>query len=527
MGPVSRIAEFKSVESTYAAGNLQQLRWPPANIATTPQEALSRMYMLPGAQYVDPEFSWKYALAPSPIGFVKGRGLGPQFEGDLFVGASRTTLLNGFLFRFKFTADRQHFSFSDARLADRIADNVDKFDQTESESLVIGRDFGITTDIQTGPNGNLFVVSLSNGAVYEIKSKPRLLFTATLTGAQETPPNNSAGAGRATLLLSPDEKTARFSLTFSGLSSGQTDAHIHGPAAPGVSAPPVVPLPLGQINDLPITLTVSQVQDLKNGLLYVNVHSTNFPTGEIRGQFGSSAAVSSIQFNATSYFVSESGGSATIAVTRIGNTTNPVTINYATNNGTATQPSDYINASGSLQFAAGETVKTFVVPIINDGTVEHSENINVVLSSPGNGAMEGSPFTSTITILDDDKPLILTEENSSRAAVLESVWLLRDPFPLGNSFNFSSDEHTRITLFATGVELAAGESLSSVAVQLEDSQNHIYPLVVEDIRKVPGLDWLSQIVVRLPDSIQTEGDFRISITFRGTAGNKPLISVVH
>jgi len=225
--------------------------------------------------------------------------------------------------------------------------------------------------------------------------------------------------------------------------------------------------------------------------------------------------------------VSESGGSATIAVTRIGNTTNPVTINYATNNGTATQPSDYINASGSLQFAAGETVKTFVVPIINDGTVEHSENINVVLSSPGNGAMEGSPFTSTITILDDDKPLILTEENSSRAAVLESVWLLRDPFPLGNSFNFSSDEHTRITLFATGVELAAGESLSSVAVQLEDGQNHIYPLVVEDIRKVPGLDWLSQIVVRLPDSIQTEGDFRISITFRGTAGNKPLISVVH
>jgi hypothetical protein len=75
---------------------------------------------------------------------------------------------------------------------------------------VIGKDFGITTDIQTGPNGNLFVVSLSNGAVYEIKSKPRLLFTATLNGSQETPPNNSTGTGRATLLLSPDEKTARF-----------------------------------------------------------------------------------------------------------------------------------------------------------------------------------------------------------------------------------------------------------------------------------------------------------------------------
>jgi hypothetical protein len=142
MGPVSRVDEFRSIEMTYGAGNLQQLRWPPSNIAATPQQAVARMFMLPGAQYIDPEFSWKYAVAPSPIGFVKGRGLGPQFEGDLFVGASRTTLLNGFLFRFKLTADRQHFSFSDPRLADRVADNIDKFDQTESESLVIGKDFG-------------------------------------------------------------------------------------------------------------------------------------------------------------------------------------------------------------------------------------------------------------------------------------------------------------------------------------------------------------------------------------------------
>lgn len=527
MGPVSRVAEFKSIESTYGAGNLQQIRWPPSNIAGSPQEAVSRMYMLPGAQYVDPEFSWKYAVAPSPIGFVRGRGLGPQFEGDLFVGASRTTLLNGFLFRFKLTADRQHFSFTDPRLADRVADNTDKFDQTESESLVIGRDFGITTDIQTGPNGNLFVVSLSNGAVYEIKSKPSLLFTATLTGAQETPPNNSTATGRATLLLSPDEKTARFSLAFAGLSSGQTDAHIHGPAAPGVSASPVFPLPLGQISDFAITLTPSQVQDLKNGLLYVNVHSSNFPTGEIRGQFGLSSSVSSIQFNATSHVVSESGGSVTIAVTRTGNTSNPVAINYTTANGTATQSNDYASASGSLQFAAGETVKTFVVPIIDDGTVEHTENINLVLSSPGTGAMEGSPFTSTITILDDDKPLILSEENSSRAAALDSVWLMRDPFSLTNPFNFSLDQRTRIMVFATGIELSAGETLSAVQVQLEDSHNHVHLLVVEDIRKVPNLDWLSQIVVRLPDSIDSEGDFRISITFRGTVGNKPLIGILH
>ncbi len=526
MGPVSRVDEFKSIEMTYGAGNLQQLRWPPSNIAATPQTAVSRMYMLPGAQYVDPEFSWKYALAPSPIGFVKGRGLGPQFEGDLFVGASRTTLLNGFLFRFKLTTDRQHFSFTDPRLADRVADNVDKFDQTESESLIAGKDFGITTDIQTGPNGNVFVVSLSNGAVYEIKSKPSLLFTAMLTGAQETPPNNSTATGRAVLLLSPDEKSARVSLTFESLSTAQTDAHIHGPAAPGVSAAPIFPLPLGQISDFAITLTSAQVQDLKNGLFYVNVHSSNFPAGEIRGQFGLSTSSSSIQFNATSYVVSESAGSVTVSVTRTGNTSNAVTINYATNNGTAEKPSDYTNTSGTFEFAAGESQKSFVVPITDDVLVERTETINLILRAPGAGAFEGSPFTTTISILDDDKPLIALDETTSRAVALDSVLLKRDPFPLGNIHNFSLDQRTRIAVFVQGVELNPTETSSSVQVQLEDSQNRIYPLVVEDIRKVPTLDWLSQIVVKLPDSIDSEGDFRISITFRGTTGNKPLIRII-
>jgi uncharacterized repeat protein (TIGR01451 family) len=525
MGPVSRVDEFRSIEMTYGAGNLQQLRWPPANTALTPQQAVARMYMLPGAQYFDPEFSWKYALAPSPIGFVKGRGLGAQFEGDLFVGASRTTLLNGFLFRFKLTTDRQHFSFSDPRLADRVADNIDKFDQTESESLLIGKDFGITTDIQSAPNGNLFVVSLSNGAIYEIKSKPGLLFVANLTGAQETPPNNSTAVGRASLLLSPDEKTARVSLVFSGLSSAQTDAHIHGPATLGVSAPPVFPLPLGQLSDFSITLTPSQVQDLKNGLFYINVHSSNFPTGEIRGQFASSLSAVSMQFSSTAYVVNENAGSVTVSVTRSGNTTLATTINFATSNGSATQPNDYTSTTGSLQFAPGETVKTFTIPIINDALVEGNETINVVLSSPGGGGVEGSPFTSSIVILDDDRPLILTDEITSRAVALDSVTMLHEPFSLRNIFNFSSDQRTRLTLFVTGIDLLPGESFSSVTVQLEDTEHRIYPLVVEDIRKLPNFPF-SQITVKLPDSLTLEGDHQVTLTFHGVTSNKPLIRIL-
>ena len=167
IGPVSRIAEFKSIEVN-RSNSLQQQRWPPTNLADTPAEALSRLFMLPGARYRDPAFSWRFAVAPAGIGFMRGSALGPQYAGDLFVGASRTTLEGGYLFRFNLTGNRRAIAVDDPRLEDRVADNFDKFDITESETLLAGRNFGIGTDIQTGPNGHLFVVSLTNGAVYEI-----------------------------------------------------------------------------------------------------------------------------------------------------------------------------------------------------------------------------------------------------------------------------------------------------------------------------------------------------------------------
>ncbi len=49
-----------------------------------------------------------------------------------------------------------------------MADNATFHDMTESESLVFGTHFGIVTDIEPGPNGTLFVVSLDHGAIYEV-----------------------------------------------------------------------------------------------------------------------------------------------------------------------------------------------------------------------------------------------------------------------------------------------------------------------------------------------------------------------
>ena len=168
MGPLKRIGQFKEIETSAEFLGLQQLRWPPTNIADSPGEALSRLFMLPGARYSDPEFSWKFENAPAGVGFQKGRALGPQYANDLFVGAARINLEGGQIWHFGLTGNRRRIAVDDPRLADRVADNTRKFQITESETLLFGRNFGIGTDIETGPNGNLFVVSLSDGAIYEI-----------------------------------------------------------------------------------------------------------------------------------------------------------------------------------------------------------------------------------------------------------------------------------------------------------------------------------------------------------------------
>lgn len=168
MGPSSRVTQFKEIETSAQFFGLQQIRWPPTNIADTPAEALSRLFMLPGAHFSDPEFSWKFEVAPAGLGFVTGRALGAQYHGDLFMGGARDFLFSGHIFRMEIAGNRRTVGVDDPRIEDRVADNLGKFEATESESLVWGQNFGLTTDILQGPNGNLFVLSNTRGALYEV-----------------------------------------------------------------------------------------------------------------------------------------------------------------------------------------------------------------------------------------------------------------------------------------------------------------------------------------------------------------------
>ena len=108
-----------------------------------------------------------------------------------------------------------------------------------------------------------------------------------------------------------------------------------------------------------------------------------------------------IQFSDASYSVKEGGGSVVIIVTRAGPTDSAVSVDYKVTGQTASQTSDYTYAAGKLNFAAGETTKTFNVLITDDSYAESTEAAEVSLSNVTGGATLGDPSTASIVVLDD------------------------------------------------------------------------------------------------------------------------------
>lgn len=112
----------------------------------------------------------------------------------------------------------------------------------------------------------------------------RYQMVALLNGMQEVPPNASVGFGAGRFFIDTQANTLTYYIVYSGLSAAETAAHIHGPADPGVNAGVLVGLPLGNVKTGVWNYPEAAEQDILNGRTYVNVHTSNFPGGEIRGQ---------------------------------------------------------------------------------------------------------------------------------------------------------------------------------------------------------------------------------------------------
>jgi glucose/arabinose dehydrogenase len=117
-------------------------------------------------------------------------------------------------------------------------------------------------------------------------------------------------------------------------------------------------------------------------------------------------------------------------------------------------------------------------------------------------------------------PMLISEANSDLAIAFDSPTMIRDPFPLTNIFNLGADHRTRVMLFGVNLDLMAGENSSAVTVRAEDAAQNVFPLTVEFVGKVPGLDWVTQIVVRLPDNTPTNQSLFVTATLRGKTSNK-------
>lgn len=166
MGPDVCFDQYVALEKPLNAGYLGvNPAFRSDRLAHSAEEARKRLVRFPNSVYVEPVFSWKFVVSPTALHFVRSEKLsGLVGHGSVLVGD-----ISGRIYRFVLDKDGKGFQFSDKRLSDRTADGSSARDDSELESLVIGTWFGLITDIETSPNGTLFVVSLSHGKIYEIR----------------------------------------------------------------------------------------------------------------------------------------------------------------------------------------------------------------------------------------------------------------------------------------------------------------------------------------------------------------------
>lgn len=122
-----------------------------------------------------------------------------------------------------------------------------------------------------------------------------------------------------------------------------------------------------------------------------------------------------VAFSTATYNVNENGGNATITAQLSAASSQQVTVQYATSDGTASAGSDYTTASGTLTFAPGETTKSFTIAVANDALDEEDEVVELALNAPTNANL-GAVAGAVLTIADDDAAPTVQFESASATA---------------------------------------------------------------------------------------------------------------
>jgi aldose sugar dehydrogenase len=168
-GP-SEYDELNVVKPGFNSGWLQVMG-PISTSGITEDELVN----FPNSKYADPVFSWLPSIGITDIEFLNSAKLGDKYVNNIFVG-DIGDLTNGYLYYFEVNEDRTGIKFdsnssstrSQTGLTDLVADN-----EQEMSSIVLGTDFGGITDIETGPDGFLYILTLNResdgeGNIYRI-----------------------------------------------------------------------------------------------------------------------------------------------------------------------------------------------------------------------------------------------------------------------------------------------------------------------------------------------------------------------
>ena len=135
----------------------------------------------------------------------------------------------------------------------------------------------------------LLVAAVARSAIaqnYTGEEGPPIRFRAILSADEQSAPTTSPGIGCAIFVLHRKTLELEWTLTYSGLTSVATAAHVHGPQTPGGNAGvlfDLAPQGIRSPSSGSVILNDGQLSYLLTGRVYVNVHSARYPAGELRG----------------------------------------------------------------------------------------------------------------------------------------------------------------------------------------------------------------------------------------------------
>ena len=132
-------------------------------------------------KYSDPEFEWTVTLGPTAVKFLNSDKLGAEYVNDMFV----SDVVTGRIYHFDLNEDRTELIL-EGTLADKVAETRD----TGIEDIVFAEGFGGITDLEVGPDGYLYIVSLGHGAIYRILPSTDIVSTPDVEADVEEEEDN-------------------------------------------------------------------------------------------------------------------------------------------------------------------------------------------------------------------------------------------------------------------------------------------------------------------------------------------------